>query len=185
VPFTVVYDADVLYPAPLRDLLLQLATTGTFRAHYTEQILDEVFRNLAADRPDLDPDRLRATRADMETAIRGALITGHMPLVESVTLPDPDDRHVLAAAIRAGAQVIVTRNLRHYPAASLGEFDIEAQHPDVFVDHLADLAPALVVQALKAISARLRNPPKTPAEVLATLERSGLVQTAARVGPLL
>lgn len=184
--FTVVYDADVLYPAPLRDLLLQLATTGTFRAHYTEQILDEVFRNLTANRPDLDPDRLRATRTDMETAVRGALITGHMRLLESVTLPDPNDRHVLAAAIRAGAQVIVTLNTRHFPAESLAELDIEAQHPDIFVDHLADLTPGTVVQAIKAISSRLRNPAKTPIQVLETLEeRSGLVQTAARLRPML
>ena len=177
-PFTAVYDADVLYPAPLRDLLLQLATSGTFRAHYTEQILDEVFCNLSANRPDLDPDQLRATRTDMETAVRGALITGHMVLVDGLTLPDPDDRHVLAGAIRAGAQVIVTGNARHLPAESLAEFDIEAQHPDAFVDHLADLTPGTVVHAIEAISARLRNPPKTPAEVLVTLERTGLAQTA-------
>jgi predicted nucleic acid-binding protein len=184
-PFTVVYDADVLYPAPLRDLLLQLATTGAFRAHYTREILDEVFRNLAANRPELDPARLKATRGDMEHAIRGALITGHMGLVDSLTLPDPDDRHVLAAAIRAGAQVIVTRNIRHFPASDLAEFDIEAQHPDVFVDNLADLTPATVVQAIRAISSRLRNPPKAPLQVLDTLERGGLVQTALRIRPLL
>ncbi len=92
---------------------------------------------------------------------------------------------MLAAAIRAGAQVIVTRNARHFAAESLADFDIEAQHPDAFVDHLADLNPGTVIQAIKSISARPRNPPKTPAEVLVTLERSGLVQTATRLGPLL
>ncbi len=183
--FIVIYDANVLYPAPLRDLLIQLATAGEFRAHYTAEILDEVFRNLAAKRPDLDPSRLAASRSQMESAVRGVLITGHMPLVPSLALPDPDDRHVLAAAIKAGAQVIVTRNTKDFPDDALEPFDVETQHPDVFVDHLASLNPGLVIHAIRRISARLHNPPKTPLQVLETLERNGLVQTTLRLRTLL
>lgn len=184
-PLTVIYDANVLYPAPLRDLLLQLATTGAFRAHYTSEILDEVFRNLAHNRPELSPSSLQSTRRKMETAVRGVIIEGHMALVGSLELPDADDRHVLGAAIRAGAQVIVTHNTRHFPASSLGSFGIEARHPDEFIEHLADLNPGVVLQALRAISARLRNPPRAPSAILETLERNGLVNTGRRLRPML
>jgi predicted nucleic acid-binding protein len=110
--FVVVYDAAVLYPAPLRDLLLRVARTGLVRAHWTEQILDECFRNILANRPDLSVALLARTRELMNQAIPDVIVTGYQSLIDGLTLPDPDDRHVLAAAIRAGAQVIVTWNLK-------------------------------------------------------------------------
>ena len=93
--FTVVYDANVLYPAPLRDLLIRLAMTGLFRARWTDDILDEVFRNILEDRPELKPEQLERTRELMNLAVRDALIDGHHPLMAELDLPDPDDRHVL------------------------------------------------------------------------------------------
>jgi len=183
--FTAVYDADVLYPAPLRDLLLTLGGEGEFRARYSAEILDEVFRNLKGDRPDLSPEALDRTRLRMEEAIPDVLVVGHMTLVESLVLPDPGDRHVLAAAIKAGAEVIVTRNQVDFPASALAEFDVEAQDPDVFVHHLVDLVPGMVCGAINRMSRRLQNPPRSPAEVVDTLERNGLVQTAASLRPIL
>lgn len=131
--FTVVYDANVLYPSMLRDILLRLAGSGNFRARWTNKILDEVFRNLKSNRPDLDPTKLDRTRNLMRQAVDDCLVTGYEDLVESLCLPDRDDRHVLAAAIRCGAQVIVTVNKRDFPKTRLEPFDIEAQSADEFL----------------------------------------------------
>lgn len=139
--FVVVYDACVLYPAPLRDLLMRLAVKGLVRARWTEQILDECFRNILAKRPDLNASSLQRTRDLMNQSIRDVMVTGHEGLISSLELPDRDDRHVLAAAIRAGAQVIVTANLSDFPDHKLEAYSVEAQHPDEFVLHLLDLAP--------------------------------------------
>lgn len=114
-PFVVVYDANVLYPSSVRDLLLRVARAGLVQAKWTDEILDEVFRNIKANRPDLDPARLDRTRKLMNDAIADVLVSDYEPLIEILDLPDPGDRHVLAAAIKSSAQVIVTENLKHFP----------------------------------------------------------------------
>jgi predicted nucleic acid-binding protein len=177
VAFCAIYDANVLYPAPLRDLLIELGRAGEFRARYSAEILDEVFEHLFQNRPDLRREDLERTRQLMEQAIADVLVTGHMDLVDSLDLPDPDDRHVLAAAIVAGADVIVTSDKTGFPASALETYEIEAQNADVFVHHLVDLHPGIVVRAVENISRRLRNPPKSVEEIIATLEHSGLVQS--------
>jgi predicted nucleic acid-binding protein len=179
-PVTAVYDANILYPAPLRDLFIRLAQTGLVRAKWTETIHDEWIRNVLEDNPQLSAERLTRTRNLMNEAVRDCLVTGHEDLFESLSLPDPDDRHVLAAAIRAGAEVIVTYNLKDFPAETLARFDIEAQHPDDFLVSLLDLAPELVCAAVKRQREGLRNPPKTAEELLATLENQRLTQAVAR-----
>ena len=131
--FTVVYDACVLYPAPLRDFLIRLAMTGTFRARWTERIQNEWLRSVLAKRPELR-ETLGRTRQLMDDAIPDCLVKGVEPIAQGLVLPDPDDVHVLAAAIRCGASVIVTLNLKDFPAQVLGQFGIEAQHPDEFVE---------------------------------------------------
>lgn len=117
--FAVVYDACVLYPNVLRDLLIRVASGHKVRAHWTDQILDEVFENLTENRPDLDPVKLARTRVLMGKALPDANVTGYESLVPALDLPDPDDRHVLAAAIRVGAQMIVTSNLKDFPPAKV------------------------------------------------------------------
>ena len=96
-------------------------------------------------------------------------------------MPDPDDRHVLAAAIRAGAQTIVTINLRDFPAPSLAPYGIEAVHPDTFVDQQFDLHEGAVVTTAKRHRAALRNPPKPVDAYLDILAAQGLVVTAERL----
>lgn len=127
--FTVLYDACVLYPAPLRDLLVRLAMTGLFRAKWTDEILDEVFRNVLKNRPELEVARLDRTRDLMNRAVRDVRVENYETLIDALTLPDPDDRHVLAAAIRSDAQVIVTWNLKDFPPSALSPYGIEAQDP--------------------------------------------------------
>src|SRR5262245_55545176 len=110
--FTVIYDACVHYPAPVRDLFIRVGLVGIVRARWTEAILDECFRSILEQRPELKAAQLVRTRELMQRAIPDSTVTGYEHLIEGLTLPDPDDRHVLAAAIRAGAQSIVTFNLK-------------------------------------------------------------------------
>jgi predicted nucleic acid-binding protein len=182
-PVTAVYDANVLYPAPLRDLLVRVAQAGLVRARWTETIHNEWMRHVLKDRPQLSRERLARTRTLMNEAIRDCLVTGYEEIIDSLRLPDPDDRHVLAAAIRARAQVIVTCNVTDFPAEALTRHGIEAQHPDDFVSGLIELAPATVCEAVRRQRQSLRNPPKRVDELLATLEAQGLTQTVARLRP--
>ena len=180
-PVTAVYDANILYPAPLRDLFIRLAQTGIVRARWTETIHDEWVRNVLKDNPQTTAERLARTRTLMNEAVRDCLVTGYENLIDSLALPDPDDRHVLAAAIRGGAEIIVTYNLKDFPGEMLARFDIEAQHPDDFLLSLFDVAPGLVCGAVKRQREGLSNPPKTAEELLATLESQGLTQAVARL----
>lgn len=175
--FTVVYDACVLYPAPLRDLLLRLALTDLFRARWSDMIHDEWTRNLLAARPDLEP-RLARTRELMNAHVRDCLVTGFEYLIPSIELPDPDDRHVAATAIHSGASLIVTFNLKDFPADALTRYNLSAQHPDDFILDLLDLHPARVCEAIANHRRSLRNPPKTADEYLDTLRKQGLTRTA-------
>lgn len=175
--FTVIYDANVLYPSLLRDLLIRVAQAGLVRARWTDEILDEVFRNLLEDRPDLDPKRLARTRTLMNQAIRDVLVTGYEPLKEVLDLPDPDDRHVLAAAIKVGAQTIVTNNLKDFPAEHLAAWDIEARSADEFLLSMVDLSPKVVYGEVQRVADSTRRPPMSVDEVLTALNNQGLVET--------
>lgn len=170
----VVYDACVLYPAPLRDLLVQLATTHIFRAKWTELIHDEWTRNLLIKRPDLNADRLTRIRVLMNQNVPDSLVADFEDLIPTLELPDPDDRHVLAAAIIAEAKIIVTFNLKDFPASILTRYGITAKHPDLFVGDLIEQYPQQILQAIETILARLKHPPQTFARHLETLANQGL-----------
>jgi len=182
--FTAIYDSCVLYPAPLRDLLMWLALSDLFRARWSNDIHEEWIRNLLEDRPDLTRERLERTRDKMNSHIRGCLVTGYEPLIAGLTLPDPDDRHVLAAAIRANADVIVTFNLKDFPPVQLAPLGIEAQHPDEFIVHLIDLSPGAVLSFVTQGWKNLKNPSKTADEYLDTLLRQSLPETVAALRDL-
>ncbi|AKK07973.1 PIN domain-containing protein [Corynebacterium testudinoris] len=167
----------------MRDILIRVAGIGIFRARWTNEILDEVFRNLQANRPDIDPEKFRRTRQLMCRAIDDCLVTGYEGLVESLILPDPDDRHVLAAAIKCGAQVIVTENKRDFPQHVMNQYDIEIQGADEFLCDQIDLHSTLVTQAVTYATAAFKNPPKTINDVLDSLARSGAPNAAALLRP--
>jgi hypothetical protein len=112
---------------------MNLAITDLFRAKWTDDIHDEWIRNVLKNRPDLTKERLRRTRDLMNSHVRDCLVIGYQDLIPSLTLPDVNDRHVLAAAIVARADVIVTYNLKDFPATILEQYGIEAQHPDEFL----------------------------------------------------
>jgi hypothetical protein len=179
-PFIVVYDACVLHPAPLRDLLVRLGLSHLCQVKWTRQILDECFHSILKQRPDLLPEKLSRTREQLARAIPDVQVDGYEELIEGIVgLPDPDDRHVVAAAIRCGAQVIVTFNLKDFPKPVLSHYGMEAQHPDDFVRDLIDLDEATVAQVVRAQAAALRDPQRTTAQVLERLHQNGLTVSAA------
>lgn len=177
--FIVVYDASVLYPSVLRDVLIRVAQRGLVQAKWTEKILDEVFDSLHENRPDIGLDRLDRTRKFMNEAVRDVVVDGYESLIDGVDLPDPDDRHVLAAAIRSHAQMIVTANIKDFPASELEKWNIEAKHPDDFlVDqfYLDGIAMHVITQQI-ADSYTSRS--WTQRDVVDALARGGLTQAAA------
>ncbi len=183
--FVVVYDACVLYPAPLRDLLVRVGKAGLVQARWSHAILDECFHAIHRERPEIPEAALARTRRLMCAAVRDCLVEGFEALVEGLTLPDPNDRHVLAAAIRAGAQTIVTRNLKDFPGDRLAPLGIRAQDPDDFVLGLLNLQGAAVLRVVTEQAADLRNPPRTVEDVLLTLEANGLTRSVAELSALL
>lgn len=178
-------DACVLYPASVRDLLLHLADAGLYTPKWTDRIHDEWTRNLLLNRPDLTAGQLQRTTGAMNGAFPDATVQKYEALIRSIDLPDPDDCHILAAAIRGQAQVIVTANLKDFPNDYLSQFDIEAQHPDGFINNLLELSPAEALRAFQTQVANLRNPPKTAQEVIQTLRKANLETTADRLTAML
>lgn len=180
-PALAVYDANVLYPNTLRDLLIRLARAGAVRARWTDRILDETFEALRRTRPDIESTKLDALRQRMNDAVRDCLITDFEQHIGSLDLPDVNDRHVLAAAIHSHAETIVTWNLRDFPAKVLDRHGIQARTPDDFVHDITLAEEATVIICVQQIAdARLRRP-QTIGDIIDQLERDGLVRSAARL----
>lgn len=136
------------------------------------------------DRPDLTPEQLQRTRDLMNAHVPECLVVGYEHRIEEVSLPDPDDRHVLAAAIHGEADMVLTINLRDFPEGALQPWGIIPVHPDTFLTDQLDQAPEIVCEAVRTIRARLRKPRRTVVEYLAILERQGLPRAARRLGEL-
>jgi predicted nucleic acid-binding protein len=179
--FVAVFDACVLYPASIRDLLLHLTLTDLFRARWSDRIHEEWMRNLLKQRRDLTRAQLERTRDLMNSAVPDSLVNSYETLVDELDLPDADDRHVLAAAIRCQAGVIVTYNLKDFPETALAPYGIEAQHPDKFVAHLFDLDPGAVCAAVRNQRQNLKNPPVSIDDLLNEFLARELVKTVAQL----
>lgn len=158
---------------------MRLALPGLFEARWSARIHDEWTRNLLTNRPDLSPEQLQRTRDLMDAALPEAVVTGYEPLIETLHLPDSDDRHVLATAIHSGATHIVTFNLRDFPADTLAQSNVIPIAPDSFVVGLYYTAPNDFVSRVKSHRASLKKPTKTADEYLATLKQNHLTQIAA------
>jgi hypothetical protein len=183
-PFVVLYDSSALYPHAQRDLLIRIAQAGLVQAKWTAEIVERMAAARLRRNPDLDPARLERLGHLINHAVPDCLVWGYEPLVSGLKLPDPDDRHVLAAAIMAGAQAIVTANVRHFPADHLSGFGIEARTPDDFVLDQIGIDDRVVFACVQDI-ANCRAAPHTAQDILAELENAGLVASVAalRTGP--
>ena len=174
-----VFDACVLYSASLRDLLLWLGYAGLVRPFWSEEIRDEWIDNLLRNRPDLTREQQERTYRKMNLHFPHGLVRGYESITPTLTLPDPKDRHVLAVAIQAKADYIVTFNLKDFPNTILRAYNVEAVPPDEFVFRLVQKIPDRVLRVVKLHRLRLKRPSKTVDEYLATLAKQGLPKTVA------
>lgn len=172
-------DANVLYSATLRSVMMELALAGVFRPLWSERVHDEWTNALGRDRPDIPLERIARTRALMLAHVEDAMVAGYEPLLGALSLPDPDDCHVLAAAIHGEAEIIVTANIKDFPASALIPHNLTAITPDTFVVRLISEDPGGVIAAFKTQRASLKHPPINIADYLTTLERAGLDDTVA------
>jgi predicted nucleic acid-binding protein len=178
---TIVLDACVLYPAPVRDLLLSLAADGLFKPKWSTMIQEEWVRNLLKNRPDLKKETLLLTINAMNRAFPESNVKHFESLISGLELPDKDDRHVLACGIKCRADLILTFNKKDFPANEVLKYKIGIQDPDKFISNLIGQNEVLVCQAFAKMVNRLKNPPKTKPEVTTTLRNCGLILSAKQL----
>lgn len=173
-------DANVLYSAAIRDIFMEVALSNLYRARWSADVQREWLEAIVRNRPDLDRANLERTRDLMDITIPSATVAGYEHLIESIPLEkDPDDRHVVAAAIIGRCDVIVTKNISHFPDDVLTRFHLEAQDPDEFLAHHLDLEPGLFCSAVRTARIGNTNPPYTVEEYLSNLTQQSLVVTVA------
>lgn len=178
-PLIALLDANVLFAASVRDYLLNLAELNVYTPKWTDEIQEEWIKSLLAKRKDLSRKSLDSAKNSMNSAFPDANIISYKVLIPSLILPDKKDRHVLAAAIKASASVIVTFNIKDFPSSYLKTHGIGLQHPDDFILRRLHDNPTVAYQALKNQVARLKNPPLSMEKVLQVLHNVGLTKSVS------
>lgn len=179
-----VCDACVLYSITMADLLTSLGEAGLYHPRWTREIHDEWMRNLIENRGKsgaVTSEKLEARRDAMIEAVEDSLIEDYEDLIPTLTLPDSDDRHVLAAAIKAEANLILTINLKDFPDQTLAAWNMTAEHPDDFITELLRSDQDAVETVLQEMRARRKRPPIGAEEFLAQLERQGFKNFVAEL----
>ncbi|GAW49405.1 MULTISPECIES: PIN domain-containing protein [unclassified Nocardioides] len=189
--FAAILDTSVLWPNLQRDFLLSMAVEGLYRPLWSDAILEELQRHEAIKLMDrgTSQDEATARAANlielMRTNFDDALVHGWEGLVGSYGLPDPDDEHVVAAAVVGGAGAIVTTNLKDFPSGKV-PLDIQVLGAAEFAANTADVDPARAAATLRTLSDRHLRPPRTPHELLKTLaDRYGMDEVAEIIEPML
>lgn len=169
--FGAVLDACVLVPHVLMDSLLSIAGEDLYQPLWSDVIIDETLRALKKLYPERNHSPFEARIATMESAYPHARVSGWRPLEQDIARywPDPDDAHVVAAAIMGRAELIVTSNLKDFPSDLLEELGLHATSPDGFLLDLLDLNPELVMSALLKQAGRTNRPSLSVATVLDSL----------------
>ncbi len=180
-PPIVVYDACVLFPAPLRDLLVRMGVKRLVRVRWSDEILDECFHAILSRRPDLDMSALARTRELMTEVLPHSLVTDYEQHIAALNLPDPNDRHVLATAIASNATTIVTSNIRDFPFEELSTLSIRAIHPDDFVSAFIESHPDTIISIVREQAGALRNPPHTIIELIDKLRACSLTKSGSQL----
>lgn len=179
-----VLDACVLYPAPLRDFLLHLATQKLYQPKWSDIIHDEWTRSLLKNREDLNVKSLEKTVDMMNTFFRDANVETNEnfeKILNELDLPDKDDRHILTTAILSNAEFIITFNLKDFPIQELSKYDIKPIEPDEFCLILFRSNSNLVKQAFHNQLESLKNPPLSVQKLLDNLEKVGLSKTVKKL----
>jgi PIN domain len=177
-PAIAVLDACVLYPFHLRNIVVQAAVDRLVEARWTDEIHDEWMRSLAARTPTIPMDRLQITRRLMNDALPTATVSDYAGHIPSVTLPDPEDRHVVAAAIAAGAALILTWNLRDFPMKELKKFNLHRETPDAFLTGLYHGIPELTIASLANARCNLSRSRVSAGDFVEILNRCKLTRLA-------
>lgn len=172
--FTALLDANVLVPVSLTDTLLRCAEKGLYLPRWSKTILDECMRAILRVHPQITVNRLQARFSAMEQRFPDARVQGFEPLISSISLPDPDDRHVVAAAWLGNVDVIVTRNIEDFPKLTLQNWGLEVVSPDCFLRDMLDLYPDQVMTVMSEQSRDTRRPPRSLSDILVSLERAGV-----------
>lgn len=181
--FTVILDANVLYPYRKRDILLWFYHAGLFRARWSKDIVDEWTRSLIEDRPDLKESLTRQQQI-ISKRFPEALVEGYEPLISGLSLPDFNDRHVLAAAIKCDAQHIITDNLKDFPNETLEPLGIEAISADEFLYRTFELYDTEALKVMRDLRNTYNNPSFSPPEFIMDLTAKGLPKLAASLREL-
>lgn len=177
--FSALLDACVLFPIALADTLLRLAESDLYRPLWSKRILDEMVSAIEEIHPGLADGPAHGRADTMDRAFDDACVAGWEPLVQGIPLPDEDDRHVVAAALRGQADIIVTANLSDFPANLLEPLGLEAQGPDEFLLNQLDLDPDVVIRVLHAQAAATHRPAITFDALVEHLSRCGVPRFAA------
>jgi predicted nucleic acid-binding protein len=179
---TALLDACVLYPAAMADALMSLASSGLFAAKWSRAIEAEWIASLEKRRPELQ-GRLDYRRDQMRQAVADWEVEPQawQALARGLPLPDPDDAHVLAAALAGHADCIVTANLRDFPVEVVAPLGVEIIHPDQFIARQWELDPWAAVAAFKRMRARWKKPQATAEDFAAAFERGGMPATAQKL----
>ncbi|MBC1236839.1 PIN domain-containing protein [Nostoc sp. 2RC] len=167
--YLVLLDSCVMFPMYLRDILLRCARAGFYLPYWSQEILNGATRNLVITGK-MSDERAMKLEGTIKAAFPEAMVEVPNGLAEIMT-NHVGDRHVLAAAVVAKANIIVTSNLKHFQPKDLARWEIEAQHPDTFLTHLYDLDPDSILQVIQRWSQDLRKPPLTFIQLLALLSK--------------
>lgn len=181
--FTCVLDTNVIYPITIRDLLFWFARFDLFTMKWSQHIFDEwadVMERKGVNKEEVDKRIAKAIKA-----FPNAFVENYEPLIESLVLPDKEDRHVLAAAIKTNANVIVTSNLKDFPNDYLSTFGLTAKSADDFITDTIDLNPEVAINAFRKMVLHKRNPDLNEFEVLDVLRKNKLEDSANYLHALL
>lgn len=179
--FTAFLDACVLVPIVPCDTLLRMADSGAFRPLWSARVIEEAQRALERIHPDLDPSRFQSRFRSMNESFEDALVEGWEPLEAGLELPDQADRHMLAAAIRRRADVIVTANIKDFPRSVLEQLGQEAITVDEFLMDQLDLGPNATIQVIEEQARQMQRPPVELPVLLDRLARGGAPKFARAV----
>lgn len=176
---SILLDANILYSAPMRDLFMQMSVLDLFAAKWSNDIHAEWINNLLKNNLSLTREKLERTKELMNSKTRDAVIENYSSLIPKIKgMPDPGDRHVVAAAIVGGCNFIITKNLRDFPEVALIPHNIAAKHPDDFLFNVFESKPQIFVEAVRKVRARLKKPPLTASQYLAILHKQELRKTS-------
>jgi len=180
-PPVVVFDACILYPFHLRNIVVQIAVDRLVDARWTDEVHDEWIRSVVANMPVIPIERLQITRRLMNDALPGAMVTGYQRHIQTITLPDPYGRHVVAAGIAGGASIVLTWNLRDFPAREMKKHGLRRQTPDAFLVDLCDQAPDLTLASLANARRNLSKTRVSASDFVNIVKNQGLIRLSARI----